>query len=561
MGGLVYRRDLFDASTVERWGRWFLAVLAGLVDDLDRPLSDVSVLTGAERAALVDAGTGPSLPPGSPRTVVDAVLEHARTRPQAVATADDGGTLTYAALEEWSLGAAHAIGAAVSGDERVIGVCLPRDRYLPAALLAVLRNGLAYLPLDPGDPPARLAALAADAGVRVVVARGDALAVARSIPGLAVVDLDADAVQDENPCVGPPPEAQAYLLYTSGSTGQPKAVEVTHANLAAYAAAMRARPGVTASDTVLALAPLTFDGSAGEIWAALAAGARCHVLSRASAVDGHLLAELIAESGATAMLASATTLRLLQAAGWAGDPKLRVWTGGEPVDPALARDVLGRVGELWNVYGPTEATIISVAQRVRAVSGRSVPIGTAMAGEWLYVVDRRGRLALPGVIGELWIGGAGVTRGYRRRADLTATAFAPDPERVGGTCYRTGDLVRWRSDGVLECLGRRDQQVKVRGTASSSARSRLPCSARATCGRRRSCSAGAAATVTSSRTSLRPRSKRPFCSARSSDGFPATSFRIAGSRSIGCRCSRAARSTAARSPSPPRGPTPARRAR
>ncbi|WP_053226401.1 non-ribosomal peptide synthetase [Solirubrobacter soli] len=442
-GALVYRSDLFEPETAANWARWYVALLDGMLTALDEPVSAVQI---AEPTVLA----GPRL--DAPATVLDAVIEHARRTPDAVAAQDEHGELSYRELVAW----AGARAAAIDGE--VVGVCLPRDRHLPAALLAVLWAGAAYLPLEPGQPVEHLSSLAAEAGVKVVVSRGDALATARAIPGVAVLDLDT-LPEAAPPAL--PQDGLAYLLYTSGSTGAPKGVEITHANLAAFVTASAARPGLGADDTVLAHSSLSFDASAFELWAPLATGARCHVVSRDVAVDGHLLAERM--RGTTVILAPPTTFRMLRAAGWTGDPQLRVWCGGEAMDAALAADLTGRVKELWNVYGPTEATIVSTVQLVSDVAGETAPIGTPLAGEWAYVMDRHGRPVPPGVVGELWLGGAGVGRGYRGRPDLTEAAFVTDPCRPRLRCYRTGDLVRRRPEGGLEFIGRRDRQVKVRG--------------------------------------------------------------------------------------------------
>ncbi|MEV0127917.1 non-ribosomal peptide synthetase, partial [Dactylosporangium sp. NPDC050688] len=260
----------------------------------------------------------------------------------------------------------------------------------------------------------------------------------------------------------------AYLLYTSGSTGTPKGVAVAQAGLAALTEALRLEPGLGPGDRMLAVATLSFDTSCAEIWTSLGAGACCVVVGRDSAVDGFRLADRIAEHRITAMNVPPTMLRTLLASGWTGTPDLRVWPGGEALDAALARDLLPRVQQLWNVYGPTEATVLSSAYRVTAaddVDGTdgTVPIGHPLPGERLYVMDPLGRLAPPGVTGELWIGGAGPALGYHRRPELTAAAFVPDPAVPGGRCYRTGDLVRRRPDGELVFRGRRDHQLKIRG--------------------------------------------------------------------------------------------------
>ncbi|WSG46753.1 non-ribosomal peptide synthetase [Dactylosporangium sp. NBC_01737] len=340
----------------------------------------------------------------------------------------------------------------------------PRDHRLPATLLGVWRAGAAYLPLEPELPAQRLGWLAADGGVRTVLCRTVTAAAAAGVAGTRPLDLDAG--HGPAPALPPAgPRDLAYLLYTSGSTGTPKGVAVAQAGLASLAESLRHEPGIGPGDRMLAVATLSFDTSCAELWSTLGAGACCVVVDRDTAVDGYRLAERIAAHRVTVMNVPPTMLRTLLASGWTGAPDLRVWAGGEALDAALARELLPRVGQLWNVYGPTEATVLSAAYRVSEVddADATVPIGHPMPGERLYVMDPLHRLAPPGVAGELWIGGAGPALRYHDRPELTAAAFVPDPVVPGGRCYRTGDLVRRRADGELVFRGRRDHQLKIRG--------------------------------------------------------------------------------------------------
>ncbi|MEU8417693.1 amino acid adenylation domain-containing protein [Amycolatopsis japonica] len=459
-GRLVFRTDLFDRDTIERWARWYGVLLDRLTTDPDAELSTLDILNAAERAALFSWGTGKPLPAN--RTVVADVLAR---QSGAVATSSPTGRLSYADLATWSAQGAHGLLAAgvVTGD--VVGVCLPRDEYLPAGLLAVWRAGGAYLPLDPGQPADRIAALAADAGIRIVAARGPALDVARAaLPHLTVVDLD-NPVTDDRTLREPGLDDLAYVLYTSGSTGRPKGVAVTHRNLAALVHAFREVTGVRPSDTWLAVAPLVFDTATGEIWTTLTAGAHCAIADRDCAVDGHALVRRLVSTGATRFNPTPTTLRMLVAAGLPELPGLHVFSGGEALDAALARQITARVASLRNCYGPTETTITATTHLVTTAdlaADRPIPIGGPLDGTLLTVVDPFGRTALPGAVGELSIGGAGVTPGYRDRPEQTAAAFGTDPLH-GVRSYRTGDLVRWRADGALEFHGRADHQVKIRG--------------------------------------------------------------------------------------------------
>ncbi|GAA3134928.1 hypothetical protein GCM10010466_27220 [Planomonospora alba] len=452
-----YDLEHLDRAGAEALTDRLVRLLSDALAHPDRPLSAFEVVGPEERAALLAAGTGAPLPADRPRTVVEAVLEQAARRPHEVAVADGGGVLTYGELADRARRVAAALGPAAAG--ACVGVCLPRDRYLPAALLGVLLAGAAYVPLDPGHPVQRLRHYVDDSGAKLVVAAGEGLAVAGQL-GCAVVGLPGPDGADP----GDPPRVDpgdlAYVLYTSGSTGAPKGVEVTHANLAAFTASMRIAPGLRPGDVMLGLTPFSFDVFGFDLWVSLCHGMRLELLGRDDALDGRAVARRIEEAGVTLMTATPTTLRMLVASGWRGGD-VRVVSIGEVLDAALAADLLERVGELWNAYGPTETTIYSTMARVTAPVGDPVPIGTPLAGERAYVLDRAGRLLPAGTPGELWIGGAGVARGYRGRPEQTAAAFADDP--LGGRRYRTGDLARWRPDGTLDFLGRRDRQVKVRG--------------------------------------------------------------------------------------------------
>ncbi|MEV0378543.1 amino acid adenylation domain-containing protein [Nonomuraea sp. NPDC050643] len=458
---LEYATARLDPDRAEAYLDRLMWLLRRAPADPDRPLSAVDLVTPDERTALLALGAGPELPK-FPETVPLALAAH--TGPAAV-VGPDGASLGYAELRDWSGRVAAALVEHGVRPGEVVGVCLPRDHLLPAVLLAVWWAGAAYLPLDPEHPAERLRWLARDAGVRVVLTRGGVPAVPD------VTTLDADHLAAAHDVRAEPYAVEAadlaYVLHTSGSTGTPKGVEVTHGNLAAYVAGLVTELRLGPHDVQPAVAPLTFDTSASELWVPLSVGGTCVVVDRATAVDGHALAARIASAGATVIDLVPTTYRMLLAAGWAGDPGLIAIAGGESLDPALAGQILPRVRELWNTYGPTEATVASIQHRLDprttgpALTG--VPIGLPMPGERAYVVDSELRLAPPGAIGELLLGGAGVALGYRGRPDLTAAAYVEDPFVPGGRCYRTGDLARWRPDGTLEFHGRRDHQVKVRG--------------------------------------------------------------------------------------------------
>ncbi|MEV4374713.1 amino acid adenylation domain-containing protein [Nonomuraea sp. NPDC049637] len=442
---LEYATAVLGRDRAEAYVDRLIALLRHAMTD---PGRELELVTPDERAALLALAAGPELPRPLP-TVPRAIAAH--TTGTAV-VGPDGTSLSFADLNDWADRAAATLleHGVAPGD--VVGVRLPRDHLMPAVLLAVWRAGAAYLPMDPEHPAERLRLLAEDAGARVVLARG-------GVPGPGVLDLDRLELDGRAELPEVRPGDLAYVMYTSGSTGTPKGVEVTHANLAALVAGTAAALRLGPDDVQPAVAPLTFDAAASELWTVLTCGGTSVVVDRATARDGHALAEAAAK--ATVLDLVPTAYRMLIEAGWTGDAELRAVTGGEALDPGLAAEILARAGELWNAYGPTEATVTSTMHRVSAGEPGPVPIGSPMPGERAYVVDPRLRLLPPGAVGELLLGGAGVARGYRNRPGLSG--FVDDPFVPGGRCYRTGDLARWRPDGTLEFHGRRDHQVKVRG--------------------------------------------------------------------------------------------------
>lgn len=254
------------------------------------------------------------------------------------------------------------------------------------------------------------------------------------------------------------------MLYTSGSTGMPKGVALEHRNVANFLLSMQREPGMTPQDRIVAVTTLSFDIAALELYLPLVTGATVVIASREEASDGGSLRALIDSHGATVMQATPTTWRLLIDAGWQGSPGFKVLCGGEPLPPDLARMLLERCGQLWNMYGPTETAVWSTVHRVTA-GDEPVPIGRPIANTRVYVLDRSGRPVPTGILGELFIAGAGVARGYLNLPQLTAEKFLRDPysKDAGARMYRTGDLGRYLPDGNLEFRSRLDNQIKIRG--------------------------------------------------------------------------------------------------
>ncbi len=337
---------------------------------------------------------------------------------------------------------------------------LDRTPEMLTVLLGAWKAGMAYVPLDPSHPPARLGHIMADAGAAVLVTDGTG-------PELAGPVLDLRTARDEILAQTPTPpgveSAVSYVIYTSGSTGLPKGVVVGHKALGNLLLSMGREPGIRTSDVWLAVTTIGFDIAGLELWGPLLAGAQVVVASRDDAADGHRLRALLRDSKATIMQATPATWRLLLETGWTPG-ELRMLCGGEGLPRTLADRLLAGSGpsgaELWNMYGPTETTIWSAVERV---GDGPITVGHPIANTVLHVLDAADRLVPVGVPGHLHIGGAGLAEGYRNKPEMTADRFIPDPLTPGGTLYRTGDSARRLPDGRVQLLGRIDSQIKLRG--------------------------------------------------------------------------------------------------
>ncbi|HEY8602499.1 MAG TPA: amino acid adenylation domain-containing protein, partial [Thermomicrobiales bacterium] len=463
-----YNTALFDAATTARLAAQFATLLDGIIAEPGCAIGALPLLPDDQRHELLVAPNATAMPLPQP-AVFAPLFETVATRvPDAVAVVCDGSALTYGELNERANRLAHHLRAHGVGPDRLVAICVERSPEMVVALLGVLKAGGAYLPLDPAYPPERLAYMLADSGAAIILAHAQLVA-ALPPTSAAIVRLDADwptiaAESAENPGVVVAGEDLAYVIYTSGSTGRPKGVQIPQRALVNFLLSMARTPGLTRDDTLLAVTTLSFDIAALELFLPLIVGARVVIAGREVASDGARLLDLLDRSAATIMQATPATWRLLLAAGWHGSPHLRALCGGEALPRDLAEQILARVGALWNMYGPTETTVWSLALRVESGAG-SVPIGDPIGNTRIYLLDRAGQPVPRGVPGELYIGGAGVARGYLGRPDLTAERFVPDPYSAtpGARLYRTGDAARYRADGRIEFLGRLDGQVKLRG--------------------------------------------------------------------------------------------------
>jgi amino acid adenylation domain-containing protein len=469
---LCYNSELFHPATGQLVADGFTAMLRCLAEDPDRAVADADIMPPAE-LDLVSRVWPDGGPVASPDATALAQL-WAACAGECVVASNDEGSLTGAELRELAgrvTAAVRGHGVGVSGR---VGILVPRSPRLLAAILGIWSAGASYVPMDPIYPAQRLAAMLADAGAAAIVTDSSVAGAPGLPPGAApipVVDLatlpeaGAGPAGQAEPVLDLPPSAAAVTIFTSGSTGRPKAVSVTQGGIATLLKSVAPKLALGPGDIFLAVSTFAFDIALVELVAPVLAGGRVVIADAEQVRDAAGLRELLAASGATALQATPTGWQMLVDAGGIPDGVRLRMTAGEPLPRDLADAIGAGAGvRLWNLYGPTETTIYSGGDAVRP-SPAPIEIGSIIAGTQLYVLDASLRPVPPGVIGEVYIGGAGVAHGYDGAPGMTAARFLPDPfsGQPGARMYRTGDLGRWRRSGRVELAGRADRQIKIRG--------------------------------------------------------------------------------------------------
>ena len=467
-----FNQGLFDASSVERWLAQWERMMTSAIAAPETAVRDLDILPDEERRnVLVEWNrTGRDFPQDV--TLHRLIEQRASQVARRTAVTFDGSALTYGQLERRANRICRALRERGSRRGQLIGVCVERNADMLAAVLAVLKSGAAYVPLDPSFPKDRLRYMADDAEIALLVSTA-ALATDFGLPQERQLLLDTDAASIQLHDDGPipvdaerdaRPEDPAYVIYTSGSTGKPKGVVVPHRAVVNFLTSMGREPGIGKKDVLVAVTTLSFDIAVLELYLPLLTGARVVIASRDAAADGEALRALLVRHRATMMQATPVTWRLLLDAGWKGRPGFKALVGGEALPRDLADQLLALNVELWNMYGPTETTVWSTCARLTE-AGEGITIGGPIANTTTYILDSQRNPCPIGVSGELYIGGDGVTLGYWKRSELTEDRFVPDPfgSDPEARIYATGDRARWLDTGVIEHLGRFDDQVKVRG--------------------------------------------------------------------------------------------------
>ena len=463
---IQYDLSKFTPEAVDHLSACLLELLSAIAKDPDCGLRQLALLPPKTRESMLNGWNETSRRFGGPALVSGMVEAQAQQSQDAFALVYENEALTYGELDARSNRLARQLLTEGLKQGDVVAVCAGRSIDLVVALLASLKAGIVYVPIDPRYPAERVRFVLDDSGARLIITTsrdGSALFQDQTLPQVLL-----DQAQDVDPYSSAPlgleldPESLAYIIYTSGSTGNPKGVQISNRALTNFVNAMRERLPLSNRDSLLSVTTPSFDIFGLEYLLPLVTGARLELASDEETQDGHRLAARLRDARITMMQATPATWRLLMSADFIPASGFMGLCGGEALDPALARQLITANIDLWNMYGPTETTIWSCMEHVVEAAGSNVSIGRPIANTKTYVLDRFLEPVPIGVVGRLFLGGDGLAHGYLHRDELTAEKFIPSPFS-DGLLYDTGDLVRYLADGRLECLGRGDHQVKLRG--------------------------------------------------------------------------------------------------
>ena len=468
--GLAFTAQTLPSVGSKRLCEMMCSALESLVYALESnpsvALSSLDILPPSERQHVLSDWNRTEMDYPCEVPLAALVEKQAARKPDAIAVAFGKESITYRELNERANQFARELVKCGAKPDELVGIFVERSVEMVTALLAVVKSGAAYLPMDPNLPAARLQCMMEESGLCAVVTQQHLLSnlPASSIRTLIVEDKGWRANECENLNVPTTPEHLAYVMYTSGSSGKPKGVQIPRSALTNFLWSMREWLQLTERDRWLAVTTISFDIAGLEIWLPLVVGAQTIVASRSDAADGNLLRGLLEKHDITAMQATPITWWLLFGAGWQGKTDLQAICGGEAMPRELAAQLVPLVGKLWNLYGPTETTIWSTGYLVK--DGQApVLIGRPIGNTQCFILNEQQQPVPVGCIGELYIAGDGLARGYLKRPELTREKFVPNPfnSNPSARMYRTGDLARFMPNGEIECLGRTDHQVKIRG--------------------------------------------------------------------------------------------------
>ena len=459
---LEYNADLFDLWFAKKIGSHYNSIISQMVKNSRTEICNFKVLSDNEKNSIAERNKE-SERNYSDVTIQQIIRDRIAEKPDNIAITFNDTSVSYGELGKLINKYSVLLGAKNAGD--VVAVMMDRSIDLIALICAVQRMGAAYLYLDPEFPNERLEYMAEDSAPKLIIIE-EKYKDRISFNEVEIWEKLRNRIPEESSeyLDNSDPEKEAYYIYTSGTTGKPKAVKVPHKAVTNFILSMQEEPGISDKDKLLAITPLSFDISVLEVFLPLTTGAELVIVSRDDVYDAGKLAEMIESMKISIMQATPSTWKMLRDIGWKGSQNLKILCGGEPVSYDLAMNLVKMCDELWNMYGPTETTVWSVIHRILETDER-IFIGHAIANTTLYVMDSAMNPVPDGVKGELLIGGKGITNGYHNRDELTTEKFVviKNPEGRKEKVYKTGDIVRYDAEGRLECFGRNDYQVKIRG--------------------------------------------------------------------------------------------------
>ncbi len=468
---LVYDSEHFNSVTITQILENLNTLLLSIITNPQQKLYQLSLLSQSEQHKLLVDWNQTQTTFEKLACIHQLFETQAQQTPDAIAIADSHQQLSYQKLNKTANQLAHYLQKQGVKPEQTIGICLERSCEMVIALLAVLKLGATYIPLDPAYPKDRLNFIIDNAQISLIITQTSLNSLRLCVENILNIDEQWSIIaqeKTENFYNNITLENLAYIIYTSGSTGQPKGVQVSHHALSNFLFAINQHLNLIPSDVLLSVTSLSFDIAALELYLPLIIGARVVIASQKTTADSQQLQHQISQLNITIMQGTPATWQMLILGGWSGKHNLKILSGGEALDPKLAQQLYQNSLQLFNVYGPTETTIWSSIYQVKNSEyldkNQTVLIGRPLANTEFYILDKNLQPVPIGVPGELYIGGAGVARGYLNRADLTAERFLPNPfKNTSERLYKTGDLVRYLNDGNVEYLGRLDSQVKLRG--------------------------------------------------------------------------------------------------
>lgn len=470
-----FNRDLYQAEMIAYTMEGFQAYLDYLVQYPEAHLNEVPMMSLRQRQTMMVDWNATQLDYPTDSNLAAEFSRQAGASPEKIAVRAGSETLTYRELDQQSSCFAGFLAerGVRSGD--LVGICTPRSSRLLVQVLGILKAGAGYVPLDPHYPTERLRHMCDDSGLKLIVSERELATTVAAFGKTTVLFEDfaqSDSAKSSDSAIQSPvtiaPANICYVIYTSGSTGKPKGVMVPHGSVVNFLYSMKECPGYEPQDNVLAVTTLSFDIAVLELYLPLIFGGTVVIADWATATDGKKLIDAIERGNIGLMQATPATWRMMIASGWAGKRDLKILCGGEPMTSELAELLLPRCAQLWNMYGPTETTVWSTAFRIES-AGAPISIGRPIGNTQIYLLDAHGQEVPVGVEGEVMIGGAGVTLGYRNRPDLTSDRFVDNPyfnpfaDYISHRLYRTGDLAVYRLDGNIEYRRRNDKQIKLRG--------------------------------------------------------------------------------------------------